>query len=43
MFLWYSVRLALVRSLESARQLLFALLIYLPVLLAVMAFDKVPP
>ena len=41
-FLWYSVRLALVRSLESARHLLFASLIYLPVLLAVMAFDKVP-
>lgn len=42
MFLWYSVRLALVRSLESARHLLFASLIYLPVLLIVMAFDKVP-
>ena len=42
LFLWYSVRLALVRSLESARHLLFASLIYLPVLLAVMAFDKVP-
>ncbi len=42
MFLWYSVRLALVRSLASARHLLFASLIYLPVLLVVMAFDKVP-
>jgi len=42
MFLWYSVRLALARSSESARRLLFASLIYLPLLLAVMAFDKVP-
>ena len=42
MFLWYSVRLALARSPESARRLLFASLIYLPLLLAVMAFDKVP-
>ncbi len=41
MFLWYSVRLALVRSHEAARHLLFASLIYLPTLLAVMAFDKI--
>ena len=41
MFLWYSVRLALIRSHEAARHLLFASLIYLPVLLAVMAFDKI--
>jgi protoheme IX farnesyltransferase len=41
MFLWYSVRLALIRSQEAARHLLFASLIYLPTLLAVMAFDKI--
>lgn len=41
MFLWYSIRLALIRSHEAARQLLFASLIYLPILLAVMAFDKI--
>lgn len=41
MFLWYSIRLALIRSHEAARRLLFASLIYLPVLLAVMAFDKI--
>ena len=41
-FLWYGLRLATLRSLASARHLLFASLIYLPVLLAVLAFDKVP-
>lgn len=41
MFLWYSVRLAVLRSHEAARHLLFASLIYLPILLAIMAFDKV--
>ena len=41
MFLWYSVRLAVFRSHQAARHLLFASLIYLPILLAVMAFDKV--
>ncbi|MBI3327750.1 MAG: protoheme IX farnesyltransferase [Nitrospinae bacterium] len=41
-FLWYGVSLALSCSQAAARRLLFASLIYLPVLLAVMAFDKVP-
>jgi protoheme IX farnesyltransferase len=40
-FLWYGFRLATLRSLTSARHLLFASLIYLPALLAVLAFDKV--
>ena len=37
----YSVRLAVAQNLKAARQLLFASLIYLPVLLAVMALDRV--
>src|SRR5712691_8398345 len=41
-FLWYGVLLALSCSQAAARRLLFASLVYLPVLLAVMAFDKVP-
>ncbi len=41
-FLWYGVILALSCSQAAARRLLFASLVYLPVLLAVMAFDKVP-
>jgi heme o synthase len=41
-FLWYGVSLARSCSQASARRLLFASLVYLPVLLAVMAFDKVP-
>jgi protoheme IX farnesyltransferase len=41
-FLWYGLRLAALRSLTSARHLLFASLIYLPVLLTILAFDKVP-
>lgn len=41
-FLWYGVRLAVSCSQVAARRLLFASLIYLPVLLAVMALDKVP-
>lgn len=41
-FLWYGLRLATLRSLASARHLLFASLVYLPVLLVVLAFDKVP-
>lgn len=41
-FLWYGLRLATLRSLASARHLLLASLIYLPVLLTVLAFDKVP-
>ena len=40
-FLWYGLRLAALRSLTSARHLLFASLIYLPILLAILAFDKV--
>jgi protoheme IX farnesyltransferase len=40
-FLWYGFRLATLRSLTSARHLLFVSLIYLPVLLAILAFDKV--
>jgi len=41
-FLWYGVSLAFSCSQAAARRLLFASLVYLPVLLAVMAFDKVP-
>ncbi len=41
-FLWCGVSLALSCSQAAARRLLFASLVYLPVLLAVMAFDKVP-
>ena len=41
-FLWYGVSLARSCSQAAARRLLFASLVYLPVLLAVMAFDKVP-
>jgi heme o synthase len=41
-FLWYGISLARSRSQVAARHLLFASLVYLPVLLAVMAFDKVP-
>jgi heme o synthase len=41
-FLWYGLRLATLRSLAAARHLLFASLIYLPLLLAILAFDKVP-
>ncbi len=40
-FLAYAVRLAVSQSLASARRLLFASLIYLPVLLVVMALDRV--
>lgn len=40
MFLWYGVGLARSCSREAARRLLFASLVYLPVLLAIMAFDK---
>ncbi len=39
-FLWSGVRLAWSRSPADARRLLFASLVYLPVLLAVMALDK---
>jgi protoheme IX farnesyltransferase len=41
-FLVYGIRLTLDSSLKRARQLLFASLIYLPVLLLVMALDRVP-
>lgn len=41
-FLWYGVSLALSGSQAAARRLLFASLIYLPLLLGVMALDKVP-
>jgi protoheme IX farnesyltransferase len=40
-FLTYGVGLALAQSLTAARRLLFASLIYLPVLLVVMALDRV--
>ena len=40
MFLWYGVNLARFCSRDAARRLLFASLVYLPVLLAVMALDK---
>ncbi len=41
MLLYYSVRLARTRELADARRLLFASLVYLPTLLAVMALDKI--
>lgn len=41
LFLWYAVRLARTRSRESARTLMFASLVYLPVLLTTMALDKI--
>jgi heme o synthase len=41
MLLGFSVRLARTRSLVDARRLLFASLVYLPTLLAVMAADKI--
>jgi protoheme IX farnesyltransferase len=39
-FLYYSARFALQRSIPSARQLLFASILYLPVLFALLALDK---
>jgi heme o synthase len=39
-FLWSAIGLARTRSAAAARRLLFASLVYLPVLLAVMALDK---
>jgi protoheme IX farnesyltransferase len=41
-FLMYGIRLTLESTLKRARQLLFASLIYLPVLLLVMALDRLP-
>jgi protoheme IX farnesyltransferase len=40
-FLWYGIDLAVSRSRAGARRLLSVSLVYLPVLLALMAFDKV--
>jgi heme o synthase len=39
-FLYYSARFALQRSITRARQLLFASILYLPVLFALLALDK---
>jgi heme o synthase len=39
-FLYYSARFALQRSIASARQLLFASILYLPVLFALLVLDK---
>jgi heme o synthase len=39
-FLYYSARFALQRSVASARQLLFASILYLPVLFALLVLDK---
>lgn len=39
-FLYYSARFALQRSIASARQLLFASIVYLPVLFALLAWDR---
>jgi heme o synthase len=39
-FLYYSARFALERSTASARQLLFASILYLPMLFALLALDK---
>src|SRR5215469_18240865 len=39
-FLYYSARFALQRSVASARQLLFASILYLPVVFALLALDK---
>jgi protoheme IX farnesyltransferase len=39
-FLYYSTRFALQRSITCARQLLFASILYLPVLFALLALDK---
>lgn len=41
-FLVYGIRLVLESTLKRARQLLFGSLIYLPVLLLVMALDRIP-
>jgi protoheme IX farnesyltransferase len=41
-YLWYGVLFSLSRTPQSARQLLFASLVYLPTLLIVMALDRVP-
>ena len=41
-FLVYAVRLAALRSVTSARHLLFASLFYLPLLFVAMALDRIP-
>ena len=41
-FLVYAVRLAALRSVASARHLLFASLFYLPLLFVAMALDRIP-
>jgi heme O synthase-like polyprenyltransferase len=41
-FLWSAIGLARTRSLGDARRLLVTSLVYLPVLLATMALDKLP-
>lgn len=41
-FLWYGINLAVSRSAAGARRLLLVSLVYLPVLLGLMALDKVP-
>jgi len=41
-FLWCGISLAISRSAKAARRLLHASLVYLPVLLLLMALDKVP-
>ncbi|OGQ50255.1 MAG: protoheme IX farnesyltransferase [Deltaproteobacteria bacterium RIFCSPLOWO2_02_56_12] len=42
-FLWYGIGLAISQSLAAARRLLLASLIYLPLLLVVMALDRILP
>jgi heme O synthase-like polyprenyltransferase len=39
-FLYYSTRFAFQPSIASARQLLFASIVYLPMLFALLALDK---
>ena len=41
-FLVYAIRLAALRSVTSARHLLFASLFYLPLLFVAMALDRIP-
>lgn len=41
-FLWSAVGLARLGTLESARRLMFTSLVYLPTLLGILAFDRVP-
>ncbi len=42
-FLWSAIALMRSGAPRDARRLLLASLVYLPVLLAIMAFDKLPP